>query len=70
MPLANYGQLWHKQIMAQTHKSIQPLGVAAIAYIATLYTQHRLTDALECLEICGLHGESALAPFGIIGGVA
>lgn len=56
--------------MTQTHKSIQPLGVAAIAYIATLYTQHRLTDALECLEICGLHGESALAPFGIIEEVA
>lgn len=56
--------------MAKTAKKNQFLGVDAIHKIATLYTQHRLTDALECLEICGLHGESALAPFGIIGGVA
>ncbi|MFP5274094.1 hypothetical protein [Coleofasciculus sp.] len=56
--------------MSNNSKKYQPLGVGAIAYIATLYTQHRLTDALECLEICGLHGESALAPFGIIEEVA
>jgi hypothetical protein len=56
--------------MAKTAQKNHPLRVGAIHTIADLYHQHRLTDALECLEICGLHGESALAPFGIIGGVA
>lgn len=56
--------------MPQSTNQIQPLGVGAIHTITDLYHQRRLTDALECLEICGLHGESALALFAIIGEVA
>lgn len=55
------------RIMTYTTKSIQPLGGSAIAHVANLCTQRRLTDALEYIESCGLHSESALAPFGIIG---
>jgi hypothetical protein len=45
------------------------LGVDAIAYIANLHTQHRLTDALDYIESCGLYGEAALVVFAVVGGV-
>lgn len=46
------------------------LAVDAIAHIATLYNERKLTDALDLIEEYGLIDETALALFAIIGEVA
>jgi len=46
------------------------ISVSAIAHIATLYNERKLTDALDLIEGYGLIDEAALALFAIIGEVA
>jgi hypothetical protein len=53
-----------------SNRTREILAVDAIHAIAELYSQRRLTDALDLIEGYGLIDEAALALFAIIGEVA
>jgi hypothetical protein len=53
--------------MTNLSKKNQPLGVDAIAHIAKLYNERRLSDALQLIESTfNLTDESALILFAVV----